>query len=299
MSGLEPSTKPSPSVPEHGITIGSGNALTVALHLEGDVHPPSNSNSGSIFPPTTPDWNKLKVIHRNTLPPRSSFFLYYTEEDALIQDVELSKSQLLSGWWKFQWSKSPFDGPVGFQAQHYEDLDWRTVKVPGMWQCQGFGKGPQYTNVNFPFPVVPPHVPVEDNECGRYVYRFGADPEIDHLHQYRLRFEGVDSSFSCWLNGHYVGYSQGSRNPSEFDVTKHINIDGFNTLCVEVYQRCNGSYIEDQVCEPQQPSPNACSLAIPFLPITRTNGGSVASFGMFTCTDFLGPILKTSTFSLC
>lgn len=65
--------------------------------------------------------------------------------------------------------------------------------------------------------------------------------------QLRLRFEGVDSSFHIWVNGKEVGYSQGSRNPSEFDITSFVNLDAENTLAVQVYQFCDGSYIEDQV----------------------------------------------------
>lgn len=66
-------------------------------------------------------------------------------------------------------------------------------------------------------------------------------------HQLRLRFEGVDSSFHVWVNGKELGYSQGSRNPSEFDITDFVNTDGENSLAVQVYQFCDGSYIEDQV----------------------------------------------------
>jgi len=66
-------------------------------------------------------------------------------------------------------------------------------------------------------------------------------------HQLRLRFEGVDSAFHVWVNGKEVGYSQGSRNPSEFDISSLVNIDGENILAVQVYQYCDGSYIEDQV----------------------------------------------------
>jgi Glycosyl hydrolases family 2, sugar binding domain len=72
-----------------------------------------------------------------------------------------------------------------------------------------------------------------------------------------LRFEGVDSAFHVWVNGKEVGYSQGSRNPSEFDITKLVDIDGNNTLAVRVYQYCDGSYIEDQVCSDL----NSCPLS--------------------------------------
>lgn len=201
---------------------------------------------GSNFPESTPDWNSLAVIHRNTLPPRSSFFLYPTPEDAESRDISRSKTQLLSGRWRFNWSKSPFDEPIDFHTSDYDALRWDTIEVPCMWQLQGYGT-PQYVNLTYPFPVNPPHVPLDDNECGRYVTRFYVGEDAED-HQLRLRFEGVDSSFTCWLNDKEVGYSQGSRNPSEFDVTEHIVIGGNNVLYVEVYQRCTGSYLEDQDC---------------------------------------------------
>ncbi|KAK0708279.1 glycoside hydrolase family 2 protein [Lasiosphaeris hirsuta] len=214
-----------------------------------DIAPENANTAGSIIPASVPDWNNLNVIHRNTLPPRSHFFLYETAEDALSRDVSRSKSQLLSGKWRFHLSPSPLEGPSDFYARGYTALasapDWKPIDVPGMWQCQGFGKGPQYTNINFPFPVDPPRVPIDDNECGRYVTQFFLSPG-DEDHQLRLRFEGVDSAFTVWVNDYEVGYSQGSRNPSEFDITNYVNLEARNVLYVEVYQRCNGSYIEDQ-----------------------------------------------------
>lgn len=201
--------------------------------------------------PSFLEFNTLSVIHRNTLPPRSHFFLYSSENDALeaaqSHEVSKSKSQLLSGTWKFLHTDGPFQGPVSnFFREHFDTSQWGDIQVPGMWQLQGYGKGPQYTNVPYPFPCNPPGVPLDENECGRYVRTFIVGPET-YDHQIRLRFEGVDSAFLVWVNGHAVGYSQGSRNPSEFDITDLVNPSGDNnTLAVQVYQRCNGSYIEDQ-----------------------------------------------------
>lgn len=198
------------------------------------------------FPAATPDWCNLAVIHRNTLPPRSTFYLYDSEANALTRDISKSKSQRLSGKkWKFHFSTTPFKGPATFHEPSFDSSQWDQVDVPGMWQCQGYGKGPQYTNIQYPFPVDPPHVPLDDNECGRYLTSFRVGGDLAG-HQQRLRFEGVDSSFTVWVNGHNVGYSQGSRNPSEFDVTEHIKYGTENHLAVEVYERCNGSWIEDQ-----------------------------------------------------
>ncbi|TDZ54969.1 Evolved beta-galactosidase subunit alpha [Colletotrichum trifolii] len=198
-----------------------------------------------VHPKKIPDWSNLEVLHRNTLPPRSYFFLYNNEQDALTRDITKSKSLLLSGKWKFHISTSPFLGPRHFYDRDYDVSEWDDIVVPGMWQCQGYGRGPQYTNLNFPWPVDAPNIPYDDNECGRHVTKFHVGEDFAE-HQLRLRFEGVDSAFTVWVNGKEVGYSQGARNPSEFDVTDFIDIDAENTLAVEVYQRCDGTYLEDQ-----------------------------------------------------
>ena len=218
---------------------GRGGPLTM---------PPLSINQVQVQPARVPDWSNLEVIHRNTLAPRSHFFLYDSVQDALAADVGRARSLLLSGTWGFNLTNGPFNGPTNFYEPTFDNSSWDIVKVPGMWQCQGFGKGPQYTNVNYPFPVNPPHVPYDDNECGRYVTKFAVPSHLQDGDQWRLRFEGVDSAFTVWLNGHKVGYSQGSRNPSEFDVTGVLDVDSSeNYLAVEVYQWCDGSYIEDQV----------------------------------------------------
>ncbi|PFH56570.1 hypothetical protein XA68_16324 [Ophiocordyceps unilateralis] len=197
------------------------------------------------FPASLPDWNNINVIHRKALTPRSHFFLYDNEDDALSRDVSKAKAQCLSGTWQFHLSRSPFDGPREFYKPDFAANDFSDITVPGMWQLQGHGKGPHYTNVVYPWPVDPPNVSYQDNECGRYLTTFVVNDSFA-CHQLRLRFEGVDSAFSVWINGRDVGYSQGSRNPSEFDVTDLVETGQPIILAVEVYQRCDGSYIEDQ-----------------------------------------------------
>ncbi|KAF2015829.1 glycoside hydrolase family 2 protein [Aaosphaeria arxii CBS 175.79] len=196
-------------------------------------------------PAGTPDWNNLKVLHKNTLPPRTYFHLYNAEEDALSYDSNKSRTHSLSGTWKFQHSYSPFEAPEGFESPSFDSSSWSDIAVPGMWQLQGFGKGPAYTNVVYPIPVDPPNVPFTDNETGSYIKSFTVPKELKD-HQIRLRFEGVDSSFHVWVNGKEVGYSQGSRNPDEFDITSFVDFDKENTLAVRVYQWCDGTWIEDQ-----------------------------------------------------
>jgi len=96
------------------------------------------------FPKGLPDWNNLEVIHKNTLPSRATFHLYDNEIDALTRDTTKSKSLSLSGTWKFSLAKSPFDAPTDFFEKKFDSQKWGKIQVPGMWQLQGYGRGPQY-----------------------------------------------------------------------------------------------------------------------------------------------------------
>lgn len=110
--------------------------------------PPSsddlNMTETYIFPKALPDWSNLEVIHKNTLPPRASFHLYDNETDALTRDTAKSKTLSLSGTWRFSLAKSPFEAPVNFFEKKFDAQKWGKIEVPGMWQLQGYGKGPQY-----------------------------------------------------------------------------------------------------------------------------------------------------------
>lgn len=193
------------------------------------------------FPKSIPDWNNLKVIHKNTLPPRAHFYSYASEELALTFNRDKSEYISLNGTWKFRHDASPFEAPEWTTA---DPLSWDDIKVPGMWQLQGYSH-PTYTNVNYPFHVNPPQVPLL-NETGSYWRQFVTPPKWKGQ-QIRIRFEGVDSAFHVWVNGEEVGYSQGSRNPSEFDITSLLKPAGsVNTIAVRVYEFCDGSYIERQ-----------------------------------------------------
>jgi len=143
-----------------------------------------------------------------------------------------------------------------------------------------------YTNYNYPFPVEPGHVSYEANETGSYRRTFTVPEDFKH-HQLRLRFEGVDSAFHLWVNGKEVGYSQGSRNPSEFDITDLVDVNGINTLAVRVYQYCDGTYIEDQVCL-------AASHLLPCNLLTWSIGPMVAEWNLPRRQP---PIISQSSYS--
>ncbi|EXJ54364.1 hypothetical protein A1O7_09703 [Cladophialophora yegresii CBS 114405] len=186
---------------------------------------------------SSPEWCNQKIFQKNRLAPRSYF----------IPDTSIC----LNGKWMFAYSSSPQEAPdchvISTQpTTAFDDGDenWAAIDVPGHWQLQGHGR-PHYTNVVFPFPVCPPYIPTE-NPTGTYHRSFTVPSSWDESSQFRLRFDGVDSAFYLWLNGTQIGYSQGSRNPAEFDVTKFVLRDKPNYVGVQVLQWCSGSYIEDQ-----------------------------------------------------
>ncbi|KAL4779023.1 glycosyl hydrolases family 2, TIM barrel domain-containing protein [Aspergillus varians] len=192
------------------------------------------------WPGFLPDWTNLNVLHRNTEPPRAHFYSYPNEDAALAFNREESLFHSLNGTWKFHYDTSPFEAPIWETANV---TDWDDIEVPSAWQLQGYGR-PHYVNIEYPFPITPPNVSYV-NPTGSYWREFEVPVNWDGQ-QIRLRYEGVDSAFHVWVNGEEVGYSQGSRNPSEFDITDYLSSDKTNTLATRVYQWSDGSYIEDQ-----------------------------------------------------
>lgn len=189
------------------------------------------------------DWQNPALTHRNRLPARSCFFHYPDVASAQTFDRGASPwFQLLNGNWKFHYAPTPEDAPAGYFEPSFDVSAWDDIAVPGNWQMQGYGR-PHYTNVQFPFPVDPPNVPTE-NPTGSYRKEFHVREEWAGLRMV-LRFEGVDSAFHVWVNGKAVGFSKGSRLPSEFDLTGLVK-PGLNILAVRVYQWSDGTYCEDQ-----------------------------------------------------
>ncbi|KAJ5995683.1 beta-galactosidase [Penicillium waksmanii] len=183
---------------------------------------------------STCDWENPRIFQRNKLPPRAYF----------LPETTLS----LNGRWDFNYALSPLLAPEVSNDKKSdtpsEPVQWTTISVPGHWQLQGHGS-PNYTNTIFPFPCDPPRVPSQ-NPTGTYRRSFDVPPDWDSSAQLRLRFDGVDCAYHLWVNGHEVGYAQGSRNPAEFDISQFVDRKAKNDLVVRVYQWSDGSYIEDQ-----------------------------------------------------
>ena len=143
--------------------------------------------------------------------------------------------------WRFGYFPCIEDVPE-FYKKDFDEESFGRLEVPSCWQMAGFDQK-QYTNTRYPFPCDPPYVP-GNNPCGAYIKDFDLDKNETKKEQF-LYFEGVDSCFYVWVNGKFVGYSQVSHSPSEFNITGKTKA-GRNRLAVLVLKWCDGSYLEDQ-----------------------------------------------------
>jgi beta-galactosidase len=191
-----------------------------------------------------PEWEDPEVVGINKEPGHCTLMPYLDLEKALEANrVDSQFYQSLNGSWKFNWVNKPTDRPVDFYKPKYDVSEWAEIPVPSNWQMHGYGR-PIYLNMQYPFPVNPPHIPHDYNPVGSYRRNFTI-PDSWKDRQIFLHFDGVKSAFYVWLNGRKVGYSQDSMTPAEFNVTEYLK-SGENTLAVEVYRWSDGSYLEDQ-----------------------------------------------------
>ena len=211
------------------------------------------------------DWENEKVININKQTPRATGLSWADRAAALkaynwsvpmdvLKPARLNGYyQSLNGQWKFNWVKTPAERPVDFYKEDFDVSGWKTIPVPSNWELQGYGT-PIYTNVTYPHPCKPPLIMAdvpshytaagEPNPVGSYRTNFNV-PDSWQGRRTFIHFAGVASAFYLWVNDEKVGYSQGSRTPAEFDISSFLR-PGSNTIAVEVYRWCDGSYLEDQ-----------------------------------------------------
>ena len=155
--------------------------------------------------------------------------------------------QSLDGAWRFAYSASPAARPADFWQPDASLDGFDEIAVPGHIEMQGYGQI-QYINTMYPWDgrhaLRPPHIAWDDTPVGSYVKTFTLDRALQGK-RVCVSFQGVERAFYCWCNGHFVGYSEDSFTPADFDLTAFLQ-PGENRLCVEVYKNCSGSWLEDQ-----------------------------------------------------
>ncbi len=201
-----------------------------------------------------PEWENELVFGINKEDPHATLLPYADTTQATAGTREASPFfRSLNGPWKFNWVKQPSERPLDFYKPEFDASAWKEIPVPSNWQMQGYDR-PLYVNITYPFKVDPPRVMgeppreystyAERNPVGSYRRTFRV-PEAWNGREVFLTFDGVNSACYVWVNGEKVGYSEDSRLPAEFDITKYLK-PGDNVLAVEVYRYSDGSYLEDQ-----------------------------------------------------
>ncbi len=201
-----------------------------------------------------PDWENPQIVGRNKEQPRATSMPFATIATAKSgTNAESPFRQSLDGDWKFKWSPAPDSRPVDFYKPNYDTREWDDIPVPSNWQLEGYGT-PLYSNIEYPFKKDPPHVMGEPpknftnydarNPIGSYRRTFSVPKDWDGRPKF-IQFDGVNSAFYLWINGQQVGYSEDSRTPAIFEITKYLK-PGENFVAAEVYQNCDGSYLECQ-----------------------------------------------------
>ena len=155
--------------------------------------------------------------------------------------------QSLNGTWKFNYTDHPDSRPADFYKTDFDVTSFDDIIVPGHIQLQGYDK-PQYVNTQYPWEgheqLVPPQIPKKRNPVGSYVKFFDVDKELLGKETF-ISFQGVETAIYVWLNGEFVGYSEDSFTPSEFNITPYLK-EKNNKLAVEVYRYSTASWLEDQ-----------------------------------------------------
>ena len=195
---------------------------------------------------TVHDWENHHVLQINREPARAAFTPFHAQKGDC--------SICLDGTWKFRWTPVPDERIAEFYQTDFNDKDWVGFPIPANWEVNGYGT-PIYVSAGYPFKIDPPRVMGEPkvgyttykerNPVGQYRRSFQLPAGWEARGQTLLRFEGVMSAFYVWINGERVGYSQGSMEPSEFNITNYLHA-GENQIALEVYRYSDGSYLEDQ-----------------------------------------------------
>ena len=185
------------------------------------------------------------VFRVNRLDAHSDHVTYLDIQELAAGKTSLRQS--LDGLWRFRWSENPDSRPADFWKPDFDDSDFDTIQVPGHMETQGYDRI-QYINKLYDWDghaeLRPPHIDWRHNPVGSYVTYFDLEETLLE-HPVYISFQGVEQAMYVWLNGHFVGYSEDSFTPSEFDLSPYIHPTG-NRLCVEVYKRSSAAWLEDQ-----------------------------------------------------
>ncbi|OGU28319.1 MAG: hypothetical protein A2057_06760 [Ignavibacteria bacterium GWA2_35_9] len=186
-----------------------------------------------------------RAFEENQLPLLPTLIPFNNFQSASTKTESQSEYFLsLNGEWKFKLENTPYVFPKDFYERNFDDNKWSEIKVPSVWQVQGYDHL-MYRNIPMEFsPYDPPNVPKEINPTGCYRKTFNID-ENWNGRKIILHFDGVKSNAFVWINGKYLGYDEGGMTSAEFDISDFVD-EKDNQITVLVTRWSDGSYLEDQ-----------------------------------------------------
>lgn len=188
------------------------------------------------------EWQDPSIFKINRLETHAHFIPFASDKEA--KEKQSSYIKNLNGMWHFSYANTPTEREKEFYKSTFDVSKWDKIEVPGTIEVLGYGY-PVYTNIPYPIELDKEvYIRPEDNPVGSYKTKFTV-PKSWKKNKNILHFGGVASAFYVWVNGQFVGYSEGSKTPAEFDVSKYLR-SGENDLAVEVYRYSSGTYLEDQ-----------------------------------------------------
>lgn len=195
-----------------------------------------------------PMWLDERKSEENRLPMHASFFSFENESLAEANDWQQSANYLsLNGDWKFKWAENAEKLPANFESPNFDDSSWKTFKVPGNWEVNGYGY-PIYLNIGYEFNNLmkpnPPLVPMDFNPTAIYRREINISDNWTGK-QIILHIGAAKSTLQVWVNGKYTGYGEDSKLPSEFDITPYIK-PGKNLIALKIMRWSDATYLEDQ-----------------------------------------------------
>ena len=246
------------------VPANSARRLTERFQLRKTEHPAADTRSADSTNRGQNPWEDETFFEENKETTVATYLPYATEQ-ALLADTaryarpwlypsQNDRYQLLNGTWKFHFVPEPSQRPMDFYQETYDVQTWDTIPVPSNWEMQGYDR-PIYCNVEYPHSNTPPYIQARPgfndgganygiNPVGSYVREFDVPADWTTRRTF-LHFDGIYSAAKVWVNGRYAGYSQGSNNVAEFDISRHLR-PGKNRLAVQVFRWSDGSYLECQ-----------------------------------------------------
>ena len=194
------------------------------------------------------DYQKVKdprYFRDGRLDAHSDHRYYASAQEA--EEKESRFTESLNGLWKFHYARNYGSAIPGFESADYDCRSWEDIRVPAHIQMEGYDV-PQYANTQYPWEgheeIAPGEIPEKFNPVASYVKYFEV-PESMKGRRLFISFQGAESGLTLWLNGHFVGYSEDTFTPSEFELTDYVQ-EGENKLAAQVFKWTSSSWCEDQ-----------------------------------------------------